>query len=75
MLNSVGQHTCRNNDVNHKISSDRSYPTPAGYNRPEARKHSHENLTASDLEVHFSALYICVSWELLHETPELVKCT
>ena len=53
-------------DGSHKTLSDRGYPIPAmfdafeGYNKPEARKkrkRSHENLTASELEVHSSALF------------------
>ena len=53
-------------DGNKKTLSDCGYPIPAmfetfeGYNRPEARKkrkRSHENLKASELEVHFSALF------------------
>ena len=53
-------------DDSHKTHSNRGYPFPAmfdafeGYNKPEARKkrkRSHENLTASELEVHSSALF------------------
>ena len=53
-------------DGNHKTLSDRGNRIPAmfealeGYNKPESRKkrkRSHENMKASELEVHSSALF------------------